>query len=406
VAYRWPAGTTFKRMELEGEERSGPVCHRYRHVCDPRYHALWTFEGPTQGVNRLVRCPDTSCQSRGRTFSPAPALSISMPRWCMGGDVLGWLGQRRFARHWSVPQRRLELQDTHQIVLCADAIDHSIGLSQTLLAARQQAPARLPEAYREIASLVLTIDGLHPAKGPETVYGVRALTSKRGWFAEPLLASADPAGRRLSVLARQWAERVAQPVRGWRSAKQDAFVKAIAEECSGPPPRYCHTHFMRDLAKPGLERESRAKGKRRRQVRGLRAIARRVLEERRPTTPEPTAQPERSKTAAMPRAEPPAVAAPPRAAPPEPCTSSARGGRRPDGALDAAGLREAGEAEGEGEVGEVGLGYCAAGRGMLNDRQGGPLPPPGLRRREARQDVRDALDRSRQGTTGGLQSRC
>src|SRR4029434_3379482 len=80
VAYRWPAGTTFKRMELEGEDRSCPVCHRYRHVCDPRYHALWTFEGPPQVVNRLVRCPDTSCQSRGRTFSPARALSISMPR--------------------------------------------------------------------------------------------------------------------------------------------------------------------------------------------------------------------------------------------------------------------------------------------------------------------------------------
>src|SRR5499427_9892265 len=70
VAYRWPAGTTFKRIELEVEDRLCPVCHRYMHVCDHRYHALWTFEGPTQVVNRLVRCPDTSCQSRGRTFSP------------------------------------------------------------------------------------------------------------------------------------------------------------------------------------------------------------------------------------------------------------------------------------------------------------------------------------------------
>src|SRR5437764_2125368 len=78
------------------------------HVCDHRYHALWTFEGPTQVVNRLVRCPDTSCQSRGRTFSPEAELSISMPRWCMGWDVLCWLGHRRFARHWSVPQLRAE----------------------------------------------------------------------------------------------------------------------------------------------------------------------------------------------------------------------------------------------------------------------------------------------------------
>src|SRR5437867_1652139 len=119
------------------------------------YHHLWTLEGPTQVVNRLVRCPEPSCASRGRTFSPEAALSISMPRWCLGWDVLCWLGHRRFARHWSVPQLRLELKDTHQIALSDDAIEHYIGLYQTMLAARQQDPDRLAEAYRDIESLVL-----------------------------------------------------------------------------------------------------------------------------------------------------------------------------------------------------------------------------------------------------------
>jgi hypothetical protein len=191
------------------------------------------------------------------------------------------------------------------------------------------------------------------------------------------------------------------------SDKQDAFVKAIAEEFSGTPHRYCQNHFMRDLAKPVLEMDSRAKVKMRRTVRGLRAIERRVLAEHRTTTaPEPTAQPERSKTADLPRANPPEVAAPPMAATPEPCASSERGVLRPDGALDATGLRGAGEAEVADEVGEVVLGYCAAVRGILNDSQGGPLHPPGLRMREALQDVRDSLDRSLQGKKGGLQSHC
>jgi hypothetical protein len=407
VAYRWPAGTTCKRIALEVEDRLCPVCHRYMHVCDHRYHALWTFEGPTQVVNHLVRCPDTSCQSRGRTFSPEAELSISMPRWCLGWDVLCWLGHRRFARQWSVPQLRLELKDTHQIALSPDTIEHYMGLYQTLLAARQQDPDRLAEAYQDIASLVLTIDGLQPAKGHETFYVVRERTSKRVWCAEPLLASAEPEVRRVIVLARQWAERLAKPVRVWMSEKQDAFVKAIAEEFSGPPHRSCHNHFMRDVAKPVLEMDRRAKVTMRRKVRGLRAIERRVLEARRTTTAaEPTAQPERSKTADRPRANPPAVAAPPLAVPPEPCVSSDRGVLRPDGALDATGLRGAREAAVEDEVGEVVLGYGAAVRGILNDSQGGPLHPPGLRMREALQDVRDSLDRSLQGKKGGLQSRC
>jgi len=93
-----------------------------------------------------------------------------MPRWCIGWDVLCWLGHRRFARHWSVPQWRLALKDTHQIALSDDAIEHSIGLYQTMLAACQQAPDRLADAYRDIASLVLTIDGLQPEKAHSTQF--------------------------------------------------------------------------------------------------------------------------------------------------------------------------------------------------------------------------------------------
>jgi hypothetical protein len=399
MAYRWPAGTTFKRIALEVEDRSCPVCDRYMHVCDHRYHALWTFEGPTQVVNRLVRCPDTSCQSRGRTFSPEAELSISMPRWCIGWDVLCWLGHRRFARHWSVPQLRLELKDTHQIALSDDAIEHYIGLYQTMLAARQQDPDRLAEAYRDIESLVLTIDGLQPEKGHETLYVVRELKSKRVWFAEPLLSSAEPEVRRLIVLARQWAERLAKPVRVWMSDKQDAFVTAIAEEFSGTPHRYCQNHFMRDLAKPVLELDSRAKVKMRHKVRGLRAIERRVLEDRRHTAvPEPPPLHETPKTAAPPRANTPEA--------PAPCASSDLGLVRTDRAREATSWAAVGDPGVADEAGEVVLGYCAAVRGILNDSRGGPLHPPGLRMSEALQDVRDSLDRNVQAQKGGVQSRC
>jgi hypothetical protein len=36
-----------------------------------------------------------------------------------------------------------------------------------MLTARQHAPAQLAEAYRDMGSLVLTIDGLQPEKGHE-----------------------------------------------------------------------------------------------------------------------------------------------------------------------------------------------------------------------------------------------
>jgi hypothetical protein len=407
MAYRWPAGTAFKRITLDVEDCWCPVCDRYMYVCDHRYHHLWTLQGPTQVVNRLVRCPDASCASRGRTFSPEAELSLSMPRWCIGWDVFCWLGHRRFARHWSVPQLRLELKDTHQIRVSDDAIARDIGLYQRMLAARQQDPARLAEAYKEIEALVLTIDGLQPEKGHETLYVVRELTSKRVWFAEPLLSSAEQEVHRVVVLARQWAERLAKPVRAWMSDKQDAFVKAIATEFPGIPHRYCQNHFMRDLAKPVLDIDSQAKVTMRSKVRGLRAIERRVLEERRQAaasaSPPPPAPPQgaATSTAALPASVTPATVAPP-----EPYASSAWGLLHTDNALEATSLATTEEAAVEVEAGEVVLGYCAAVRGILNDSQGGPLHPPGVRMSEALQEVRDSLDRNLGAQKGGLPSRC
>src|SRR5262249_60449030 len=106
---------------------------------------------------------------------------------------------------------------------------------------------------------------------------------KRVWFAEPLLSSATEAVRRLIILARQWAEHLGKPVRAWMSDKQDAFVTAIADEFVGVPHRYCYNHFLRDMAQPVLDLDSQAKVKMRRKVRGLRAIERRVLTDRRQT---------------------------------------------------------------------------------------------------------------------------
>ncbi len=276
-----------------------------------------------------------------------------------------------------------------------------------MLAARQQDPERLAEAYRDIASLVLTIDGLQPEKGHETLYVVRELTRKRVWFAEPLLSSAEQEVHRVIVLARQWAERLGKPVRAWMSDKQDAFVKAIATEFPGIPHRYCQNHFVRDLAKPVLDMDSQAKVTMRSKVRGLRAIERRGLAERRqavaPQSPPPPAPP---KSAATPNAAAPASATPAKAATPEPCASSAGGLVQTDSALEATGVATAEEPAVEDEAGEVVLGYCAAVRGMLNESQGGPLHPPGVRMSEALQEVRDALEHNLGAKQGGLPSPC
>jgi hypothetical protein len=280
-----------------------------------------------------------------------------MPWWVLGWDVFCWLGQRRLTRHWSVPQIRGELEDTYQIRLSADAIEQYIGRYQTMLAARQQDPRVLREEYRQVEELLLAIDGLQPEKGHETLYVVRELGRKRVWFAEALLSSSGSEVRRLLVQARQWAESLGKPVRLWMSDKQDAFVQGIAAEFPHVPHRYCSNHFLRDLAKPMLQEDSHAKVQLRRKIRGLRTIEREVLEEQRDgeAAGEPVA-------------------------------------RDPAGAEDAQAVSGAGA---------VVLDYCSAVRGILNDDQGGPLQPPGLRMSKSLREVRRSLQRNLEAKKGG-----
>jgi hypothetical protein len=270
-----------------------------------------------------------------------------------------------------------------------------------MLAARQQDPERLAEDYREIASLVLTIDGLQPAKGHETLYVVRELRRKRVWCAEPLLSSATQEVRRVIALARQWAERLDKPVGVWRSDKQDAFVQAIGMEFPHTPHRYCQNHFLRDVAKPVRELDSQAKVKMRRKVRGLRTIERRVLEERRHTAAlEPSPAPRPSQADETPGVDISEAAAP------EACARSELDAGQTANTLDTAAWAVTGDSDVKDEAGEVVLGYCAAVRGMLNDDQGGPLPPPGLRMSEALQEVRESLARNLDAKKGGVPRHC
>jgi hypothetical protein len=188
---------------------------------------------------------------------------------------------------------------------------------------------------------------------------VRELERKRVWVAAPLLSSATPEVQQLLVQARVWAERLGKRVRLWMSDKQDAFVRGIAAEFPGVPHRYCANHFLRDVAKPVLEADSHAKVQMRRTVRGLRAIEREVLaaQHASDTPPFPAVQAEESRG-------PQAQAA--------------------EGAQD------------------VVLDYCAAVRGILNDDQGGPLPPPGLRMAEALGEVQASLQGNLAAQKGGL----
>jgi hypothetical protein len=351
MSYHWPSDTVFQTVTLEVEERLCSHCGHSLKVCAHRQRRFFTFKGPVHLTSKLAHCADKGCPGHAHTISPEEETAMAMPWWVLGWDVFCWLGHRRFARHCSVPQIRADLADL-KISLSPDAIERYIGRYQRMVAAHQQDASVLEHAYRGVKGLILSIDGLQPEKGHETLYVVREVGQKRVWFAEALISSTAAEVRRILIQTRQWAERLGIPVHGWLSDKQDAFVSGIAAEFPEVPHRYCSNHFVRDLAKPMLEADSHAKVELRSKVRGLRAIEREVLDEQRQ-----------------------AEAAPQEAPAP---------------------LIEASV-----EVPNVVLDYCSAVRGILNDSQGGPLQPPSLNMAEALGEVQGSIQKNLRTKKGG-----
>src|SRR6266536_2280131 len=244
MRHRWPEDTRFTRVVLEVEDNVCAVCGGALHICDHRRHRIFTLQGPVEMVCKLAHCSDLQCAARAKTRSPYAETTLTLPWWLIGWDVFCWMGHRRFARHWSVPQIRSALADSSQMPLSADAIEDAVRRYQTMLAARQQDPQVVAAAYRNVAALVLTIDGLQPEKGHETLYVVRELNAKRVWFGEALLSSSTAEVRRLLVRAHEICDRLRLPVKLWLSDKQDDFVKGIKTEFRDVAHRYCQNHFL------------------------------------------------------------------------------------------------------------------------------------------------------------------
>jgi hypothetical protein len=252
------------------------------------------------------------------------------------------MGFRRFKRHWSIPQIQHELWDTYHISLSDDALSDYMRKYQVMVAARHQDIERWRDEYKECIGVILAIDGVQPEKGHETLYVIREVQKQRVWFAEPLLSSSYAEIRKVIQRAKHLAQQLKKPILGWISDKQEAFVTLIAEECPNVPHRYCSNHFIRDLATPVLARDSHAKVRMRRKVRGLRTIEKETLAE---LDLEPH---------------------------------------------DVGGFTH----EQKQYAAAIVLDYCAAIRGILNDNHGGPLRPPGLRMAEALEEVARSLERN------------
>lgn len=362
----WPDDESVLHVNAGVEDARCIGCEQRGTADDLRRRKLRSLQGLMRLEVQIRVCSEPSCPEFGKRLGAGVEYAFAPPHWTVTWDLFAWMGQRRFARDWSIPQIRFELCDRFGLEVSDDWIEDYVRRYQVMLAGRESDIVRMRQEYADTDDVILTIDGLQPEKGHETLYVVRELRLGRAWFAEPLLSSSAAEVRRLFERAKKLAEALGKPVRCWMSDKQGAFLTGVAEVFPGVPHRYCNNHFLRDVAEPVLEKDSHAKVQMRRKVRGLRKIEKRMLSDAR----EEERAGERTSVTS------------------ETTLASASSG-------PAAASEETSEKAANTSCTQrrVVLDYCAAVRGILNNNQGGPLSPPGIRMDAALGEVQDSIER-------------
>lgn len=128
-----------------------------------------TLKGVFQIINMWYRCPNPDCSSR-TVYRTAEAERFSMKHTTYGMDVIAWVGQLRFQEH-KTRSEIAELLRERGIPTSERNVQMLYERYTLLLRASAESHAKevLQQVTREHGGIILSIDGVQPEKGNETL---------------------------------------------------------------------------------------------------------------------------------------------------------------------------------------------------------------------------------------------
>ncbi len=229
-----------------------PTCqtHLRRHATVSERTVI-TLQGPLRLIHRSYRCPNTGCATPLRNYRSAAADALALPGFTFGLDIVILVGHLRLAEHQTLDEVHQALSERlapfaltisrRQVLYLFDAYCSLLRAAGSVAEdAQWQAQAK------QQGGIILSIDGIQPDKGNETVYLVRDVLSGRVLSADNVTSSETAVIKRL--LAPVVALEI--PVVGAISDAQESLEQAIAELWPTIPHQTCQFHYLREAARP------------------------------------------------------------------------------------------------------------------------------------------------------------
>src|SRR5258707_5493640 len=242
-------------------EHECPECHRtLRQAMTLSKRTVITLEGVIKLIHAGYRCPDAHCRDHQRTYRSATADELALPGFSWGLDIGLLVGQVRLNKHQTVDEvheNLLERLAPLGVRISRREILYLFEAYCTLL--RSSSEAKDDQAWvaqvEKNGGIIVSVDGIQPEKGNETVYLVRdALTGR-------VLAAENVTSSETAVMKTLLAPVVTLGVKvlGTISDAQESELLAVEELWPDVPHQVCQFHVLRDASKTAFEADKALK---------------------------------------------------------------------------------------------------------------------------------------------------
>ncbi len=227
---------------------------RLRRYATLSQRTVITLDGPIYLTHCGYRCPSPTCPTEKRCYRSAAADALALPGFTFGLDCVILVGHLRLAQQHTLDQAHQVLQarlTPVTLTISRREVLYLFDAYCTLLRAAQQIATDTAwhDQVRTNGGLILSLDGIQPDKGNETVYLVRDVLSGRVLAAENVrLSDTETIKRLLAPLVA-----LDLPVLGAVSGAQESLCQAIASLWPTIPHQICQFHYLREASRPMYE---------------------------------------------------------------------------------------------------------------------------------------------------------
>ncbi len=238
-----------------------PECHRtLREAMTLTRRIVITLQGVIKLTHAGYRCPDAQCPGHQRTYRSMEADGLALPRMTYGLDIVLLVGGLHLREHRTVDEIHQELLKRLEplgVKIARREILYLFEAYCTLL--RESLEAKDDQQWlaqvEKNGGIIVSVDGIQPEKGNETVYLVRDALTGRVLAAENVMSSETAVMKQL--LAPVMALNV--PVLGTITDAQESELLAVEQLWPEVPHQVCQFHALRDASKPAFEADRKVK---------------------------------------------------------------------------------------------------------------------------------------------------